>query len=200
MASNPVQLPRLPQNWQDQPQLFETYWDNAMSSIEKTLNAILSIPEIEAALVAVAEATEAAQDAADNANAAAGSLASENSIQQSFVLQGSFAGASPLESDSAGNVTIKAHTRRYGDTALNPDVNLAGDTIATGLANPATGWVYYVDATRNNTNPAMLFTTDPAPPPVQTGDTHVIGQFEIPAAGTSDGGYVKPPGFSGQLL
>ncbi len=31
-----VKLPRLPVNWRDQPQLFETYWDQAMTSIETT--------------------------------------------------------------------------------------------------------------------------------------------------------------------
>lgn len=199
MAISPIILPRLPVNWREQPQLFERYWDEAMTELEKTLNAILAIPAIEEALVDLDEATIAAQEAADNANAAADASSAETSIQGSYVLQGSFTGASPIETDDVGNVTIKPHTRRYGNQTLNPDVNLTGGAIATGLTNPDSGWVYYVDATRMDTAPILQFTTDPAPQPAQTGNTHVIGQFSVPAAGTSDGGFVRPPGNSGAI-
>ena len=64
-------LSRLPTNWQDQPQLFERYWDETLTQLEKALNSILEIPLIQASLVAVNAATANAQTAANNANTAA---------------------------------------------------------------------------------------------------------------------------------
>lgn len=162
------------------------------------LTQLESVPAISEAL---SDAIEEAQDAADLAIAAAASadeaadaVTSEQSIVTSFVLEGSFAGASPLEADSSGNVTVKAHTRRYGNTTLNPDVLIASGVVATGGVPTDTVWIFYDDATRADTSPTFLFS---ASQPVQGGDTHVIGQVEIPPAGTSDGGYVRPPGFTG---
>lgn len=174
---------------------FQVWADTFLSQLEE-------VPAIQDALGDVEEATQAAQDAADLAIAAAASAdeaadaaASETSIVNSFVKN--FTGASPLEADDLGNVTVKNHDRQYGNTTLNPDVSITGDTLATGAVTGETVRVYYDDATRADTTPTFAFTVDPADAPVQGGDRHVIGAVEIPAAGTSDGGYVRPPGFTG---
>lgn len=40
MAYKTLKLSRLPLNWKDQPQLFERYWDETMSKIEKSISDI----------------------------------------------------------------------------------------------------------------------------------------------------------------
>lgn len=52
-------LPRLPTNWQEQPQLFERYWDDAMSKIEANLNSLLTIPGVQAAILDLQATTTA---------------------------------------------------------------------------------------------------------------------------------------------
>ncbi len=192
-----IKLPRLPNNQQlvdsrgYPTDVFQLWWNQVASSVEGSINGIELA--LEAAGIALA-AADAAQTAADNANAAADGTNSETSIVNSFVK--GFAGASPLEADNVGNVTIKNHTRQYGDTTLNPDVAITGGVLATGAAVGSVVRIYYIDASRSNTSPTFQFTVDPASPPIQGGDTHVIGAVEIPAAGTSDGGYVRPPGYT----
>lgn len=187
-----VKLPRLPTNWQDQPKLVERYWDSTMTEIEKTLNAILAIPLIEDALADLDTAIAAADAAAANANAAATSITSESSLVNSF--PDNF--AAPLVSvDNLGNVTIAAHDRVYGDSVLNPTVSVTGATVATAAAPTDIVRIYYNDATRAGGTVTYLFTTDPAPPPVQGGDIHSVGAVEIPTVGTLSGKNVTPPGF-----
>lgn len=149
------------------------------------------------AIQAAQDAADAANAAADNANQAAEASAAESSIVSSFVLSGSFAGASPLEADTSGNVTVKNHTRRYGNTSLNPDVAITGAVVGSGASAGSIVRVYYDDPTRSDTTPSFAFTLDPAAEPVQGGDRHVIGAVEIPGTGTSDGGWVRPPGYTG---
>ncbi len=141
-----------------------------------------------AALAAAGIATAAAAAA----NAAADSVTSEQSLVNSFVTN--FVGTSPISADNAGNVTIANHDRQYGDPTLDPTVSVTGDTIATGAATGDIVRVYYDDPTRAGGVVTYQFTVDPADAPVQGGDRHVVGAVEIPAAGTSDGGYVRPPG------
>lgn len=143
------------------------------------------------------EAINSANAAAANANAAAGAAQSETSIVNSFVKD--FVGASPLEVDAAGNVTIKNHTRQYGDQMLNPDVAITGAILATGATAGQIVRVYYDDPTRSDTTPTFAFSIDPVTPPIQGGDRHVIGAVEIPGAGTSNGGYVRPPGYTNPI-
>lgn len=166
---------------------FLRYLNKAFQDIQNGANAI----------IAAQNAADAANTAAANANAAADSVTSEQSIVTSFVK--GFAGASPLEADNLGNVTIKNHTRQYGDTVMNPDVAITGAVLATAAAAASIVRIYYDDATRADTTPTFAFTIDPASQPVQGGDRHVIGAVEIPAAGTSDGGYVRPPGYTGAI-
>ena len=54
-------LPRLPVNWNEQPQLFERYWDEVTRKIEDNFNSVLSVPGLTAAVTAL-QATTAATD------------------------------------------------------------------------------------------------------------------------------------------
>lgn len=61
-----VKLPRLPTNWQAQPQLLERYWDLTMTQIEGILTQLLELPIIKQAIEdAQAAADAAASDAAN---------------------------------------------------------------------------------------------------------------------------------------
>lgn len=196
MAIDPLKLPRLTYGWDKQPQLLERYWDIQATKLEGVLNQILTIPLIIDALADLEAATQAAQDAADNANAAADAVTSESSLVNSY--PSNFT-APLISADNTGLVTIANHDRVYGDSTLNPTVAVTGDTIATGEAAGTIVRVYYNDPTRAGGAVTYLFTVDPADPPVQGGNTHVIGAVEIPAAGSVDGGYVRPPGYTGPI-
>ena len=193
MAVSPIKLPRLMQGWRTQPQLFERYWDNAMTKLEETLNAIISIPEIEAALVDLDAATAAAQAAADAANAAADATTSESSIVNSY--PSNF--VAPLVSiTSGGVVTVANHDRVYGDSTMNPTVSVVGGSFGTGATAGQVVRVYYVDPTRAGGAVTYQFTIDPASPPVQGGDTHSVGAVTVPGAGSNNGNPVRPPGYA----
>ncbi len=166
---------------------FLTALNNAFRQLQNAQNAT------NAALIAAGLATAAAAAA----NAAADAAASETSLVNSFVT--GFAGTSPLSADSTGLITVSNHQRQYGDQTLNPTVNVTGSSFASGGVTGDIIRVYYNDPARAGGAVAYLFTTDPADPPVQGGDTHVVGAVEIPAAGSSDGGYVRPPGFTGPI-
>lgn len=187
-----VKLPRLPVNWDKQPQLFERYWDQAMSSIEKNLNDILSIPLIEDAVAAAQASADSAAASATTAQNAAALNAKEASLVTSFT-----SGFTPplLTADSSGQVTISNHTRVYGDTTLNPTVSVTGATVSTGASAGDTVRLYYTDPTRAGGSVTYLFTVDPATPMPQTGSTHSVGAVTIPTTGTVDGDTVYPPGW-----
>lgn len=183
-----LRLARLPTNWNEQPETFRRWWDETMNAIEETLNAILSIPEIEQALEDLDVATQAAQDAADNANAAASAVTSEQSLSASFPQN-----YTPplLNADDTGLVTIAAHDRKYGDGTV---VSVTGGTVATGLTSGDIAWIYYDQASRAGGAVTYQFTqveTDIA----QTGDRHSLGAVTIPASGSQAGNPVRPPGY-----
>lgn len=194
-----IKLARLPVNWEKQPELVRRYWDTTMTEIEKTLNAILEIPIIKEALenlddaVAAAQAAaDAAQDAADDAAGSANTGRLETSLTSSYITNFT----TPLISaDSSGNVTIANHDRVYGDPALNPTRAVTGGSVSTGATSPSIIRVYYDDPTRAGGSVTYQFTVDPAAPPAQSGNRHSVGAVQIPAAGTQDGNFVKPPGF-----
>ena len=198
MAISPIRLDRL-LKWEKvanpdgtPTQAYQLKWQRVMENIEDSVNAVIDAQNAaDAANAAAAVATAAAA----TANNAAEATTAETSIVNSFVK--GFAGTSPLEADSAGNVTVKSHTRQYGDTVLNPDVAITGAVLATAAAATSIVRVYYDDATRADGTPTFAFTVDPAASPIQGGDRHVIGAVEIPAAGTSDGGFVRQPGYTG---
>jgi hypothetical protein len=199
-------LPRLPVNWREQPQLFERYWDEFSNKLEKTLNAILDIPIIQQALASINQAVLDAQAAADAAQQAAfdasqqatgaQSQTDDQAKESSLVNSGTTGFTAPLlTATTTGAVTIKSHTRTYGDSILNPPKTVNGATIATGAAANSTVRVYYVDAARAGGAVTYQFTVDPAPAPIQRGDTHSVGAVMIPATGTGNGKAVRTPGY-----
>lgn len=150
---------------------------------------------------AALEAAGIAQAAAASANAAAATAqnaadetASESSIVQSYVTN--FSGASPISVSSTGVVTILVHDRVYGNSTLNPTVAVSGGSLPTGAASTQVVRVYYDDASRAGGAVTYQFTVDPAAAPVQGGVRHVVGAAEVPVAGSSNGGFIRPPGFT----
>lgn len=78
-----LKLPRLPVNWKDQPQLFERYWDDLCRQLEKTLNAILDIPGIQAAIASTATILATKADKGANSDITSlGGLTTPLSISQ----------------------------------------------------------------------------------------------------------------------
>lgn len=187
-------LPRLPMNYDNTPGLFPRYWDEAMSGIEKSINEILVLPEIQNAIDSANVAASAAQTAADNANIAAANQARETSLVTSYIDSASFT-APLISANAAGDVIIKTHTRVYGDSTINPPVSVTGTTISTGSATGAIVRIYYDDIARAGGVVAYLFSTDPDPVPVQSVNTHSVGVVEIPVVGSFDGESIKPPGY-----
>lgn len=194
-----VRLPRLQANWQEQPQLLERYWDEAMTTIEKLLTQIISIPAIQEALNNLEQTIIDAQTAADNANQAAetaqqttNTQAKESSLVQSYVSNYS----NPLiEADSNGDITVADHTRVYGNITLNPSVAVEGATFSTtGLADDVVR-IYYVDADRSGGVVTYEYTIDPEPPVAQSGDIHSVGAVVIPSVGNRPGREIRPPGY-----
>lgn len=185
-------LARLPLNWREQPQLFERYWDETLNQLEKTLNAILDIPAIQQAVLDAQAAADTAQAAADTAQAVVDNQASEASLISSYT-----SGFTPplITADNLGNVTLANHTRVYGNPSLNPNRSVTGATIPTTATAGQIVRVYYDDPSRVGGAVTYLYTIDPAPPPVQTGNRHSVGAVEIPAAGTNDGYNQPPPGY-----
>lgn len=192
-----IKLPRLFAGWRDQPELFERYFDEAMTSIETSLNAVLQIPLIEEALADLDAATAAATAAAANANAAANGVTSETSLVNSYV--DNFT-APLISAASDGTVTVAAHDRVYGDQTMNPTVAVDGDSFATTALADEVVRVFYEDALREGGAVIYQYTIDPAPPPVQGGVVHSVGTVVIPLAGTEDGNYIKPPGYVDKFL
>ncbi len=190
-----IKLPRLPLGWKNQPQLFERYWHEAMTQIEKTLNDVLAIPAIEAAIAAANDAAIAANNAAIAANDAIDAQRSDTSLTNSYVDTSSYVGTL-ITCTSAGLVTIKTHTRIYGDPSLNPNSSVTGNTFTVGAAVPGDLIrIYYADTNRTGGSVTYQYTIDPAPPPVQTGNIHSVGVVEVPVTGTANGKEIKNPGY-----
>lgn len=199
MAKYTVRLPRLPVNWKEQPQLFERYWDEAMTQLETTLNAILEIPELQTAIQQAKAAADnanaaaaTAQDAADSAQGAADATAADTSLVNSYVANFT---APVLSATSLGVVTIANHERVYGDSTLNPTVPVTGGSLPTSAATGDAVRIFYDDASRSGGAVTYQFSIDPAPPPVQSGNRHSVGVVTIPAAGSQGGKPVRPPGY-----
>lgn len=209
MAIAPIKLPRLPANQKlmnadGTPTLiYSRWWQSVVQQVETAINGIIELPGIQeaveqaqAAAEAANSAAAAANDAAGNAQGVADSTAAEQSIINSYVTN--FAGASVLAADSTGQVTVVNHDRVYGDSTLNPTVSVIGGVIATGFTAGTTARIYYDDPMREGGGVSYQFTTDAAVA-TQSGSRHSVGAVEIPAAGTADGGYVQPPGYSSKV-
>ena len=192
-------LSRLPVNWKEQPQLFERYWDEFSNQLEKTLNAILDIPIIQQAVADAQAAAAAAQTAAVSAQSAANTAQNQTTAQRSETsLVNSYANGFTedlITTTSAGSITIKNHTRVYGDPTLNPSVSVTGSTFSSGAVSGDIVRVYYDDTTRAGGLVTYQFTIDPATAPVQTGNRHVVGAVKIPVSGTVPGKGIRGPGY-----
>lgn len=175
MAYKTLKLPRLPIGWDKQPQLFERYWDEAMTSIEKSLNAILSLPEIQAAIDAANAAAAAANTAATSAGAAATAAAQETALVNSYITP------STILSATSTTITIASHVRHYADGTT---ASVTGGTIAATAVSDV-DYVSYSDPTRAGGSVTYAVSTTQPP---QTGSTHVVGAVTIPATGTQAGG------------
>lgn len=200
MATNKytIRLPRLPVNWKEQPELFERYWDEAMTRLEDTLNAILAIPELQSAIEEAKAAAAEAKAAADSANQVADGVKTEADAQaKEASLVNSYISSDDVvvSADSTGQVTVTGHTRVYGNTSLNPSVFVNGAVVATGASPGSVVRIYYNDPARAGGSVAYLHTVDPASPPVQGGNTHSVGVVIIPNTGESDGNFLRPPGY-----
>lgn len=179
---------------------FLLFWQTFAEAIEANVNDINFALEAAGIALDAADAANtaaaAANTAASTAQGAADSTAQETSLVNSFVT----GFTAPLISGSSiGTITIANHTRQYGDTALNPSVAVTGGTILTGLVSPALVRVYYDDPTRAGGAVTYQYTVDPADPPIQGGDRHSVGAVTIPAVGSTDGGYIRPPGYTGDI-
>lgn len=120
---------------------------------------------------AVADAKQAAEDAKNAADA----------TKREAALTGSYIDPDGVVSATPTVVSIAAHTRYYAD-GTSVAVN-AGTGEATAEAE--IDYVSYEDPTRAGGAVTYIISTTP---PVQTGDTHVVGAVQIPATGTSNGG------------
>lgn len=193
-------LPRLPANYDNVKGLFERYWDEVLRAIENQFNALLALPVIEEAVAQAQSAAEAAQQAAEDAQNSANSATGQTEAQRSETsLVNSYVTGftAPLITAAiSGAVTIKPHSRVYGDSSLNPTVSVAGATIPTTGVSGDVIRVYYNDASRSGGTVTYLYTIDGvSPSPAQTGDTHSVGVVAIPVVGTSDGKWIREPGY-----
>lgn len=149
--------------------------NDVFKNIVELLNAIALLPEIQAQLENLDAATQAALDAAAAAAATTEATKREQALVNSYIEPDSVLTATPT------TISIAAHTRMYAD-GTSATVN-AGTAAAT--ASGDTDYVSYEDPERDGGSVTFVVSTTP---PVQTGNTHVVGAVAIPATGTADGG------------
>ena len=200
VAPGPIRIPNLQQSNPivDQQGRMTTEFarrlNDILGQIVTLLNAIALLPEIQAQLANLDAATQAALDAAAAAQAAAdGAAATTDAAKREQALVNSYIEPDTVLTASPTTITIAAHTRMYAD---GTSAQVSSGTLAvTGPTD--TDYVFYVDLTRMGGTVSYQVSTTP---PVQTGDTHVVGAVQIPETGTVDGGegprrpgYVAPP-------
>jgi hypothetical protein len=187
-----IRLPRLQSSTEvvddaRRPSLaFQRYWQSFAEQIEFTINKIAEIlgitDQLDAAVKANTEAAQEAKDAAMAAKeAAAEAQAATDAAKRETALQGSYIEPASVLTASPAMITVAAHTRRYAD---GTSATVAAGTVAA-TASGDTDYVSYVDAERDGGTVAYTVSTNP---PVQTGDTHVVGAIAIPTTGTAQGG------------
>ena len=159
-------------------------------NVTEAINQIAQLPAIQEALLELDAATQAANAAAAAAQAAAnGAQTSTDAQKREAALQGSYIEPDSVVTASTTTITIAGHTRKYAD-GTSATVS-GGNVPATGMGD--IDYVSYVDAAR--TGGAVTYAASTTPP-VQTGDTHVVGAVTIPTTGTADGGAgPRRPGF-----
>lgn len=190
-----INLPRLPVGYEKVPGLFPRYWDQAMSNIEKAVNEVLAIPAIQTAIAAANTAAANANAAAATAQNTANTQAQESSLVSSYIDPNSFTG-DLISVSSTGSVTVKTHTRVYGNSTLNPSVSVTGATFSvSGVVSGDIIRIYYNDPTRAGGSVTYVTTVDPNPPLAQSGNTHSVGAGSVPGTGSTPGKIIRPPGY-----
>lgn len=149
--------------------------NDVFKNIVELLNAIALLPEIQAQLENLDVATQAALDAAAAATATTEATKREQALVNSYIEPDSVLTATPT------TISIAAHTRMYAD-GTSATIN-AG--TASASASGDTDYVSYEDPERDGGSVTFVVSTTP---PVQTGNTHVVGAVAIPTTGTADGG------------
>lgn len=163
--------------------------NGAFTAIEAAFN---SQADFVAAIVALNNLITTANAAVAAVTTAATNVTAASNLANSYV-----ANFTPpvVSADNTGLVTIANHDRKYGD---GTSVAVTGDTLATGEAPGTIVYAYYSDPDREGGAVTYLYSTTEADA-AQIGDVHNVGAVEIPAAGTVDGGYARPPGYGGIL-
>jgi hypothetical protein len=160
--------------------------NDIITRIVQVVNAIVEVLDIQeqlrAALDQAEQAIVVAQAAADTAQAAAETAQQQaDATKREAALTGSYIDPDVVLTASPTLITIAAHIRYYADgTSVAVD---GGTAIAT--APGEINYISYEDTARAGGMVTYLVTSDP---PVQTGDTHVVGAVQIPDTGTVEGG------------
>jgi hypothetical protein len=203
-----LKLPRLPSGFKiinrdgSPTDTFQLWWNNVAGQLELNINAITAALEAADIAIAAAESAQASADAADAAAAAAqtaaddATAATQQTAAEASIVNSGIINPLPvymIRAFTSGNVTLSDHDRRYGDPTLNPTVAVDGDTVSTGQPAGEVIYVFYDDPTRAGGAVTYQWSLDPSDT-IQGGNRHAIGSVTIPAAGTEDGTFVRPPG------
>lgn len=162
---------------------FQRHWQTTMERIEAAINALNTQVNSNTVLLAKITAAQAKADAAnDNAN----DVSDRQSIADSYTSP-----ISVLTASNDGSIAIAAHARKYGNGA-SVSVN-AGSVTGFAAGNHVT--IYYKDAGREGGAVSYQGTTSAV---AQQGDTHIVGQVSIPAAGSppASGSGPSAPGYA----
>lgn len=136
-------------------------------------------------LATIVARLEAAEAQAAAATAQAAETAAADALARSYIEP-----SDVLAASSAGEITITAHTRVYGNGA---SVSVNGGSLS-GWAPGQFVQVYYDDAGRTGGAVSYQGTTDVI---AQQGARHIVGGVAIPQPGqpASSGGTAPPPGY-----
>ena len=166
-------------------QQFQALWQKTVEKIER---AFEYVNQVNAAQQVTLDALTAAQALAASAKQQAEATDADLALVNSKT--------NPIDglltATSDGVITVSAHNREYANGTI-VSVNAGSVTNAGPFAR-----VYYMDAARVGGAVTYLATTEEIP---QTGNVHIIGGVQIPAAGsppatgtgTTPLGYVREP-------
>lgn len=168
--------------------------NKAFDAIEVAFNALegttTDLGELLASVILLNELIVDAEAAIDAANEVTAEIAASDSLAKSWIENFT---PPVVSADNAGLVTIANHDRHYGNGDI---VAVTGDTLATGEAAGIIVYIFYDDTSRAGGAVTYQYSTVEADA-AQLGDRHNVGAVEVPAAGTANGGYARPPGFGG---
>lgn len=150
--------------------MFLRFLNGAIRQLKVNLNLVIDAQN----------AASAANEAAAAANAATAQTKRDAALINSYIEPASVLSATPT------TISVAAHVRRYAD---GTSANVSAGTVATTGGAGAVDYVSYVEPQRDGGTVAFIVSTTP---PVQTGDTHVVGAVTVPATGTQAGGSGPP--------